>query len=312
LADDAENQEMRTAGRIVGPETCAGCHGREARKWKSTRHHGGFRTLNRSDRAAQILGNMDLKSMKKSATCRQCHYTSIVARGRIRPAWGVTCESCHMPASNWVQIHHKVDGRRNGKLLAWGEGRNESAPSRARRLNAVRDAGMTHSLMLYEMVRRCYGCHTVPDETLVNRGGHVDGSGFNLADAFERIRHDFASTGHDESAATRPGDSGSQSPVDVVLAMVDLEMSLRKLAGAQKPGERFHRVALDRARAARARLVSALRQAESPELAAVLKQLPEDLAATPVAATELADKLGDLARRLVDRHGGLKLGRGPS
>ncbi len=308
-ADDAENQEQQTAARIVGPDTCAGCHVREAEKWKSTHHQSGFRTLNRSDRAAQILGNMDLKNMKKSVTCRQCHYTSIVARGRIRPAWGVSCESCHMPATDWVNIHHKIGGRREGEMLTWGAGRNESASLRLRRLDAARDAGMTHSLMLYEMARRCYHCHAVPNEKLVNVGGHADGSRFNLVDAFERIRHDFASADHSDTTATRPVDSDRRSPVDVVLALVDLELSMRKVAAAEQAGERYHQAAIHRARAARDRLVRMLPHAEVPELATVLTRLPEDLDADPTTTAEIAGKLRDLARRLVDQHRGLKMGR---
>ena len=307
--DDSKKQEKATAARIVGPETCASCHVQEAAKWKTTHHHSGFRTLNRSQRAAQILGKVGLTSMKKATACRQCHYTSIIKRRRIRPAWGVSCESCHMPATDWVHIHHKEGGRRENDMLTWGAGKQESASSRGRRLAAARDAGMIHSLMLYEIANRCYGCHTVPDEKLVNVGGHADGSRFNLVEAFDRIRHDFVSAEETAGPATRPGGQDHAGPADVVVVTVDLALSLEKLSTVEQAGGRYHQAAIARAAAARSRLESHVAGADEPDLAALLESLPEDLETPSAVLSDTARKLRELGQQIVKKHGGLKLGR---
>ena len=118
--------------------------------------------------------------MKRSTVCRQCHYTSRVKENKVRPAWGVSCESCHAPAGDWNDIHNRQGGNQAAEKLKWGDGKTESSENRVARLGAARDKGMVHSEMLYEIAANCFGCHTVPNETLVNRGGHHVGKEFDL------------------------------------------------------------------------------------------------------------------------------------
>ena len=87
---------------------------------------------------------------------------------------------------------------------------------------------------LYKLASNCYQCHTVPNEKLVNVGGHTAGSDFELvAWSQGEVRHNFARSANNkdnvESTLER------KRIMFVTGHAIDLEYSLRGVAkGTQK------------------------------------------------------------------------------
>jgi hypothetical protein len=180
--------------------------------------------LHRSPEAKQIADRLGLRSIKRSDVCTQCHYTQQNQSGRLRVVAGVSCESCHGGAADWLAIHADYGGEGVTKAM-------ETALHRAQRLKESIALGMNNPHNIYLIARQCYDCHTVPHESVVNVGGHLAGSqDFELVAWSQGIvRHNFLRTG---GAA-----NGSLSPAEVrvmfvVGVMTDLEYSLRAVAAA--------------------------------------------------------------------------------
>ena len=181
------------ASRVVLPERCAECHAAEFDVWRTTAHATGFDTLHRSERAREISRKMGLRLMRRTTVdeipaCLTCHYTSVPSRDGFRAGGGVTCESCHGPARDWIADHSdygvpEADFQKAARL--------ETAAHREKRIADSVAAGMRRSSAIYELAATCFACHTVPNEALVNRGGHSTGSDFELVAGSERIRHNF-------------------------------------------------------------------------------------------------------------------------
>ncbi len=139
---------------------------------------------------------MDLRVIKLASdevtpACLQCHYTPKVRRGtQLRAGAGVTCESCHGAARDWIGIHNEYGvpepDFQKASLL-------ETPEHRARRIEQSEARGMLRPSQLYEVMANCYQCHTVPHEDLVNRGLHSTGNGnFELVEWSQgSIRHNF-------------------------------------------------------------------------------------------------------------------------
>ena len=301
--DDLEENWAKIMGPVKTDNSCDSCHALEAEAWLQTHHFATFKNRHKDKRAKEILGNLGLgKRMKKPAAdnmCLQCHYTALIDRAKIRVKWGVSCESCHGPARDWVDIHQRVGGTADGTALKWGDGKNEPAADRAARLGAAAAAGMIHSEMIYEIAANCYGCHTVPNEELVNTGKHKAGSDFDLvAWSQGEIRHNFVSSGGAPAGPTnRPASKEQLRRLYVVGAMVDLEFSLRNLAGAQDAGGDYHAAMVVRVDNARAKLQEILAAVAIPELEAVMAAAD---AATP-------DQVGAAARDFVRNYDGTTL-----
>jgi hypothetical protein len=155
----------------------------------------------------------------------QCHYTQQELTGRVQITEGVSCESCHGGAADWITNH-----------ADYGPGatkQTESAEHRRQRLEQSIARGMNNPHNVYLIAKQCYNCHTVPNERLVNVGGHSAGSpGFELV-AWSQgvVRHNFLRTGG--------GANGENTPAQlrvlyVVGVLADLEYSLRATAVASE------------------------------------------------------------------------------
>ncbi len=302
--DDLEKNWAKIMGPVKTDNSCDACHAMEADAWLQTHHFATFKNRHKDKRAKEILGNLGLgKRMKKPAAdnmCLQCHYTTLIDRAKIRVKWGVSCESCHGPARDWVDIHQRVGGTADGTALKWGDGKNEPSAQRAARLGAAAAAGMIHSEMIYEIAANCYGCHTVPNEALVNTGKHKAGSDFDLvAWSQGEIRHNFvSSSGAPAGPTNRPASKQQLRRLYVVGAMVDLEFSLRNLAAAKDTAGDYHAAMTTRVERARSKLQEIVAAVEIPELEAVMASADS---ATP-------DQVGAATRDFVRNYDGTTLG----
>lgn len=300
------------AEQIVGPtdndNNCASCHALEHEAWQQTRHFATFQDIHSTPEAKDILEKMGDRSMKRSDTCIQCHYTPEMKRGRMRPAWGVTCESCHGPAKEWVDAHYKGA---DGKAGDWGTmKKNETPEQRGARLDGCVENGMIQSTMTYDIATNCFGCHTVPNEELVNKGGHPAGSaGFDLvAWSQGEVRHNFASSDGAPNAPTN-----QIAPIEhrrklyVLGTLVDLELTLKNLASVQEPGGTFHTAMLERATAAKAKLAKMTETVELPGIKAAVDALPAELTAETEVDAAWAEALGAAGKEFAASNDGTAL-----
>ena len=224
-----------TAQRVLLPERCGECHAAEFEVWEATGHATGFDTLHRSERAKEIYRRLDLRLIKRGTdettpACLSCHYTPVLRRGQLRAGAGVTCESCHGAARDWIGIHNNYGVAESDFQAA---ALLETAAHRTERIANSTAAGMRRPSQIYDVAANCFGCHTVPNEELVNRAGHSTGSDFELVEWSGRIRHNFL-----ESYKTADGRTNAERPrtwkriLYVVGRALDLEYALRGAAAA--------------------------------------------------------------------------------
>lgn len=262
----------------VGPDACGECHIAELASWKDTAHARGFTDMHRSDEAKRIGEALGIRRIKREAVCVRCHYSEQVDGGESKARWGVTCESCHGPARDWMPVHDDF----GGKELT----RETESPehARQRRLDAI-EAGMNRPDDLHQLASACFSCHLVDDATVVEKGGHTIGSDFELLSfAAGEVRHNYlASKGKSNQPAAMP----RRRQLYLLGQMLEIEHGLRALAAAPASGP--YRDGLE------SRLEAA-RQA----LRAVLEKQPIDEVAAALAATDEAAAAA-AARRLAQR-----------
>lgn len=209
---------------VQGPKACQECHGPEYSAWEKT-HHFASGELHRSDKAKAIADKLGLESIRKSDLCQQCHYTVREDAGEVRAKEGVSCESCHGPAQGWVAVHNNYGGE--------GVKRDaEPAEHKAARWKASEEAGMIRPNRLYDLARNCLSCHTVPDEKLVNVGGHTAGTPFELVSWSQgEVRHNYTdpATGKPD-ANNREATPERKRQMYVLGKIADLEITLRAMA----------------------------------------------------------------------------------
>ncbi|HYO25985.1 MAG TPA: cytochrome c family protein [Lacipirellulaceae bacterium] len=205
--------------KVVGADTCVKCHAGEVEQWRQTPHFATFDELHRKPEAKAIADRLGLRSVKRNDQCTQCHYTTQTVEGRDRVVSGISCESCHGAAQDWLQLHADYGGPGVTR-------ESESAEHRSLRVERSMAAGMNNPANLYLVARQCLACHTSPNERLVNVGGHATGSGeFELvAWSQGRVRHNFLRTG---GAANAPSPPERLRVMYVVGVLADLEASLR-------------------------------------------------------------------------------------
>ena len=232
LAVQAEPEAMglseRNPSKIVGPEECGECHKAETHVWRETRHAKTFKVLTRKKKAKEIAGNMGIKRVKKAGACVICHFTSGYKKSRLKAIAGISCESCHGPAKDWIKVH----GDYGGKKVTRGQ---ETLEHKVERLARIKEAGMIRPGDLYHLAANCYRCHIVPNEELVNAGEHQSGSDdFELLSwSLGEIRHKFLRSEGKKNEEVSPE---RKRMLYVVGKALDLEYGLRALAKATAEG----------------------------------------------------------------------------
>jgi hypothetical protein len=244
---------------VLGPEACMKCHENEFLAWKQTPHYATFETLHRKPEAKEIAERLGLRSVKRNDQCTKCHFTTQEVEGRERVVAGVSCESCHGGARDWVVMHSDYGGPTTTRD-------QESPEHRRQRLEQSIKAGMNNPANLYLVARQCLACHTSPDEKLVNIGGHAAGTPeFELvAWSQGKVRHNFL---HSDGTANAPSSPERLRVMFVVGVMADLEASLRATASASEKAA-FGIAAAKRAARQKRRLYEISQLIENPQVAA--------------------------------------------
>ena len=183
--------------RFTGEESCrsAGCHGGGVGKnqcsiWEKKDAHARAQAIlanARSQRIGQALGMAD---PSKEGRCTICHspFESIPQDrfvGGIKPEQGVSCETCHGPAEDWIRFHTRKDISREQRL----------------------SAGMREMNDLYNRANTCVACHLYIDPEYV-KAGHPE-MFFELACADEERAAALEGRGRpyldERGVAHRPG-----------------------------------------------------------------------------------------------------------
>ncbi|NND81685.1 MAG: hypothetical protein HKN50_04580 [Gammaproteobacteria bacterium] len=210
--------------RVQGPDVCADCHEYNVAAWRETHHFKTFKELPSRPKAREIADKMGLKRIKQGSDCLGCHFTAKPDdSGKVKTIAGITCESCHGAGDKYVDIHSDFGGK---EVTA----ENEPAAHRDKRWADSSAAGMIRPVDTYKVAANCYSCHTVPNEKLVNVGGHPAGSKFELVRWSQgEVRHNLHYSNGKENV---------EAPVErrrmlyLVGKMLDLEYAFRGLADA--------------------------------------------------------------------------------
>ena len=226
FAFSAEGGVAIDTAKIVGPNACAECHKQEVEAWKGTHHFKTFREMPRNTDAKEIAEKMGVRRIKSESLCLNCHFTVQRKNNEEEPVAGISCKSCHGAGKDWIKVHSGFSGKKeNTETKAEEEARWKLANSK----------GMIRPRSLYQLAKNCYGCHVVPQEDLVNKGGHRAGSDFELVSwsQGEVLHNTWYSKGKDNV----PASAARKRMLYLVGLGVELETALRAVgkATARKP-----------------------------------------------------------------------------
>jgi hypothetical protein len=198
--------------KITGPEACVACHKLEGAAWQEMKHFKTFDELHRRPEAKEIAGKLGIANIKTESTCVQCHYTSMGAVGAAKVIAGVSCELCHGAGADWIKVHN-----------------DKTKPTH---IADAEKLGFISPNNIYKLASNCFQCHTVPNEKLVNTGGHQVGSALELVAWTQgEVRHHFL------NGKTNADDTPDRKRMLYLVGrVVDLEFSLRGFAGAVEKG----------------------------------------------------------------------------
>lgn len=247
------------ATKVMGPDACGECHKSSVDAWKKTHHSTTFKSLPKNKKAKKIAKKMGIKRIKSGSQCLSCHFTSQEKEGKTKPIAGITCESCHGEGRDWIKLHSDYGGKDVKR-------ETEDAAHKVKRLADATANGMTRPSDLYSVASNCYSCHTVPNEELVNKGGHAAGSKFELVSWSQgEVRHNvWYSKPNDEADANR------KRMMYVVGRVLDLEYALRGVAKATKKADYAVKMA-KRAKIAKKRVKAIAAKISVPEIDAIVK-----------------------------------------
>ena len=286
--------------KVMTAEACAKCHVNEVAIWKKTPHSTTFQELSRRPRAKEICKNLGLRSVKRSDVCINCHYTLKEVDGRNKAVSGVSCESCHGAARDWLTAHNDYGGPTATK-------ESETSTDKNRRLQDCLELGMNNTRDLYSIAMNCLNCHTVPNEELVNVGGHVCGTrDFELvAWSQGMMRHNFLRGQNVENV---------ESPLERLRVMylvgliADLEYSTRATAVATKKSDYGLTVA-QRAVNKALKLFEIQRQLNHADIDTILKKFAAAELKVNNAAqlNSIADDIQKIGRRFAREADGAEL-----
>lgn len=285
--------------KVIGPAKCAECHKVETEIWKGTHHFATFTELTRRKEANEIAERMGMRRIKAESLCLNCHFTTVdAADGSREPVAGISCESCHGAASKWQPIHSGFSGKKEGQ---------ETEAEIALRWEKSEAAGMIRPQNMYRWAKNCFSCHVVPEEKLVNTGGHKAGSAFELvAWSQGEIRHN---TWHNKGATNAQASIEDKRLMFVVGRAVELETSLRAVGKATQRADYAVTMA-KRAQAARqaiAALAGYLKIDELTQMGEAANSAGLKLN-NDAALSAAADKVGAITRQLVKKYDGSTFG----
>ncbi len=244
----------------VGPNACAECHKQEAEAWKGTHHFSTFKDMPRNAEAKKIAAKMGVKRVKTESLCLNCHFTVQQKSNKAEPIAGISCESCHSGGRDWIKVHSSYSGK---------TATTETKSEEAERWKLSVSKGMIRPSSIYLLARNCYGCHVVPQENLVNKGGHKAGSTFELVSWSQgEVRHN---TWYNKGKENTAANAARKRMLYLVGLGVELETGLRAV-GNSTARQRYAFEMARRVDTARKKLSAAAKAApDVPEIAKLVE-----------------------------------------
>jgi hypothetical protein len=295
LMKPGSTQELRLEpAKVMGPDACGECHKKSVAVWKLSHHATTFKDLPRKKEAREIADKLGLKRIKAESDCLSCHFTSAEVEGKVKAIAGIGCESCHGASKDWIKTHSDFGGK---DVTV----ETESPDHKKERYAKSEAAGMIRPIRLYEVAANCYGCHTVPNEKLVNVGGHAAGSKFELVSWSQgEVRHNVWYSKENNAAAPE-----RKRMMYIIGKTLDLEYALRGVAKATTK-DTYATSMARRAKAAREAVEEIAQAVELPELDEIVAVAAEaklklNNEANLAAA---ADKIAAAARKIAHNYDG--------
>ncbi len=287
---------------LVSARRCGECHEGPYRIWQGSAHAHPLATPEQKAKADRITGRMGFRFVRRDSLCLRCHYTAAYRGSQLRAASGVSCESCHGAAGDWIDTHSDYGEASTAD--------HETEHHKRQRIARSRDAGMVRAGDLYRLFSNCYECHTIAHETLVERGGHSPGDDLELLISVERIRHNFLHsqlTG--DGRHNEPFSDEHRRMIFVAGHALSLEHTFRALARSTHSGP-YSRFMSRRLRWALDDLDALLSRCYLSEIAAILEtgRSTGPSSDDPTALVAAADRIATLTRALLTNHDGSELG----
>ena len=269
--------------KTVGGDECIDCHTPEHDVWSETTHARTYEELSSSDAGIDIADALGLDDIEApDGTCVGCHYTLVgETLEDAEPISGISCESCHGAAVDWINGH--------GEYLS-GDIDSETPAQKKTRIDEAIAAGQIRPDNIYAIAANCLECHSIPDEELVNTGGHPATSEFELVEWSQgEVRHNLFWNGGAENAIASPE---RRRVMYVVGLATDLEFSLRALGRSSEAGD-FRDALSGRVSSAKSGLSAVNGKIDSSEVSAILSAIGDVNLSSPEASTfnAVADKI---------------------
>jgi hypothetical protein len=243
--------------KVVGPNACAECHKQEVEAWKGSHHFTTFREMPRKKEANEIAAKMGIQRIRSESLCLNCHYTLDKQKN---PVAGISCESCHSAGEDWIKLHSGFSGKTE---------KTETKAEKDARWKLAESKGMIRPAAFYELAKNCYSCHVVPQEDLVNKGGHTAGSAFELVSWSQgEVRHN---TWNSKGKENTPATAAHKRMLYLVGLGVELETGIRAV-GRATARKRYAFEMAKRVDQARKQLAAAAKAApDVPEIAKMVE-----------------------------------------
>lgn len=217
----ADETVASDAAKVMGPNACAECHKQEAEAWQASHHFKTFREMPRRKEANEIAERLGIQRIRSESLCLNCHYTVQQKDSKPQPIAGISCESCHSAGEDWIRVHSQFSGKTE---------KTESKAEAEARLKLADSKGMIRPSSVYRLAKNCLGCHVVPQEELVNKGGHPAGSAFELVSWSQgEVRHN---TWHSKGKQNVLAGAARKRMLYLVGLGAELETSLRAVGKA--------------------------------------------------------------------------------
>jgi hypothetical protein len=153
--------QTNSAPIFLGESSCSSssCHGGAGEKrdqclvWSKRDYHSRSYATLTTARSARIADSLKISEPTQSARCTACHapFLSVPVRElskSIDPTLGVSCESCHGRAENWLRSHTRTDFTHQDRI----------------------HAGMRDLENLYVRANSCVACHQNVDADVLQAG----------------------------------------------------------------------------------------------------------------------------------------------
>ena len=163
----------------IGPGSCSGCHRHKSQSewWIADAHYRAadpfFEESSRHQKIARLYGISSKEMTRGTTVCMDCHGTIVTGREKRNVAEGVSCESCHGAAADYLEPHQEGDEalglERPGYVKALTLGMKELRRPDVRAGN-------------------CTECHYVTEPRLL-AAGHPSGADFDYMAGMSKVKH---------------------------------------------------------------------------------------------------------------------------